>query len=91
MNLFATAISLLFLTSSFGQFNRTMNWAIGDSALIDFNTSFPTVGSSSIDAFEGSSTMSDLNGNLLFYTNGVSVWNSQHQLMDNGSGLFGGF
>lgn len=90
MKLFATAISLFFLTSSFGQFNRTMNWAIGDSAFIDFNTSFPTVGSSSIDAYEGSATMSDLNGNLLFYTNGVSVWNSQHQLMDNGSGLFGG-
>jgi gliding motility-associated-like protein len=90
MKLSATAVSLLFLTISFGQFNRTMNWALGENAFIDFNSSFPTVGTSSIDAFEGSSTMSDLNGNLLFYTNGVSVWNSQHQLMDNGSGLFGG-
>ncbi|HEU4471893.1 MAG TPA: PKD domain-containing protein, partial [Flavisolibacter sp.] len=30
-------------------------------------------------------------GNLLFYTNGVNVYNRLHQLMPNGTGLFGGF
>lgn len=31
--------------------------------------------------------MSDQNGNLLFYTNGISVANAQHQIMLNGDGL----
>lgn len=33
---------------------------------------------------EGCATVSDRQGNLLFYTDGVDVWNRQHQLMLNG-------
>ncbi len=29
-------------------------------------------------------------GELLFYTNGVSVWDSRHQVLKNGTGLMGG-
>ena len=37
---------------------------------------------------EGCATMSDpRTGELLFYTNGIQVWNRQHQVMPNGSGL----
>lgn len=38
-------------------------------------------------ALEGSAVMSDTNGNLLFYTNGQTVWNKNHQVMENGTGL----
>ena len=38
---------------------------------------------------EGSAAMSDNNGKLLFYTNGVSVQNRKHEIMVNGSGLEG--
>ncbi|MFH1050608.1 MAG: T9SS type A sorting domain-containing protein [bacterium] len=34
-------------------------------------------------------SISDANGNLLFYTNGINVWNKNHQIMENGSGLIG--
>src|SRR5690606_40705031 len=35
------------------------------------------------------STISDNNGNLMFYTDGVSVWNKNHDIMLNGTNLFG--
>jgi gliding motility-associated-like protein len=37
----------------------------------------------------GCATISDKNGQLQFYTNGKQVWNRQHQLMQNGTGLNG--
>lgn len=38
---------------------------------------------------EGCSAISDPDGNLLFYTDGISVWNKNHQLMPNGTNLLG--
>jgi len=38
---------------------------------------------------EGCATISDNNGNLLFYTDGIKVWNRNGQVMPNGSGLKG--
>lgn len=35
-------------------------------------------------------TTSDPAGNLLFYTDGITVFDSNHDIMPNGSGLFGG-
>ncbi|MEP7169013.1 MAG: T9SS type A sorting domain-containing protein, partial [Bacteroidota bacterium] len=35
------------------------------------------------------SSISDSAGNLLFYTNGEDVWDRNHQLMPNGTGLYG--
>lgn len=41
-------------------------------------------------ASEGAATMNDANtGALLFYTNGVSIWNRNHLKMPNGDSLFG--
>ena len=40
---------------------------------------------------EGCASISDKDGNLVCYTNGRTVWNKQHQVMDNGIGLAGGF
>ena len=38
---------------------------------------------------EGSASIAGPGGNLLFYTNGNTVWNANHVAMLNGSGLFG--
>ncbi len=38
---------------------------------------------------EGSATLSDAQGNLLFYSNGMQVWNKNRELMANGSELKG--
>jgi hypothetical protein len=71
-------------------YKRTQNWYFGDSAGLSFATDPPTVlTDGAMNAGEGCATISDTNGNLLFYTNGVTVWNKNHQVMDNGAGLNG--
>ncbi len=65
-------------------------WYFGDSAGLDFNTNPPTALTNSvISALEGSSSIADRNGNLLFYSDGETVWNKNHQIMTNGEGLLG--
>ena len=41
--------------------------------------------------WKGSATMSDTAGNLLFYTNGIQVWNKNHQIMPNGNFLINSY
>lgn len=65
-------------------------WYFGNYCGMDFNSGNPVVlSNSAMSAFEGTSTMSDENGNLLFYTNGVTVYNKLHQEMVNGEWLHG--
>lgn len=49
----------------------------------------PTSFTSSIRTLEGCFSLSDGNGNLLFYSDGVSIWNKNNLVMPNGSGLSG--
>ncbi len=67
--------------------NRAINWAFGDSAGLNFATEPPTPFLSSIKTFEPSATISDEAGNLLFYTNGKTIWNKEHEVMVNGNFL----
>lgn len=65
-------------------------WYFGMKAGLDFNSGSPvaiTDGELWVD--EGCAVMSDNAGNLLFYTNGDTVWNSEHIVMPNGTGLAG--
>ncbi len=65
-------------------------WYFGDKAGINFNSNPPTVlTNSQMFAPEGTSVISDKNGALLFYTDGVTVWNRNHAIMFNGTGLMG--
>lgn len=66
-------------------------WYFGDSAGLDFNTNPPTplLGSAML-ATEGCASYADSNGNLLFYTDGNTIWNKNHQIMVNGTGILGG-
>ena len=70
-------------------------WRFGLNAGLDFNTTPPTpVSTSAMRAFEAGATVSDVNGNLLFYTNGGAIsavssyyggiWNRNDSLMPNG-------
>ena len=88
---FIFTLLLLAVSHTYAQdYKRTQNWYFGDSAGLSFATDPPTVlTDGAMYAIEGCATMSDTNGNLLFYTNGVTVWNKNHQVMDNGTGLKG--
>jgi gliding motility-associated-like protein len=69
---------------------ETQNWYFGNNAGITFATLPPTaLTNGAISTFEGSSTFSDNQGNLLFYTDGMFVYNRLHQQMPNGFGLLG--
>lgn len=49
----------------------------------------PTTFGSAINTMEGCFSYSDKNGNLLFYSDGVTIWNRNHKVMTNGNGLTG--
>lgn len=62
-------------------------WIFSDSGGLDFNVSPPRPLYSAIRSWEASATMCDAQGNLLFYTNGLDIWDRNHNLMPNGSNL----
>jgi len=64
-------------------------WYFGEFAGIDFNSGAPVVlNDGQLDTNEGCATISDHDGNLLFYTDGINVFNKNHTLMPN-TGLIG--
>lgn len=66
------------------------NWYFGDSCAISFASGYPVnLPNGSLVTQEGCSSISDSSGNLLFYTNGINVWNANNTQMPNGFGLFG--
>ncbi len=66
------------------------NWYFGDHAGISFGSGNPVaLLDGSVNTYEGCSTISSANGELLFYSDGSTVWNRQHQVMYNGTGLHG--
>lgn len=69
---------------------QTNIWYFGTKAGLDFNTVPPkALTNGKAGSVEGSSTVSDNNGKLLFYTNGTVIMNKQHLIMLNGNNLFG--
>jgi gliding motility-associated-like protein len=84
-------ISGFLLSIIFGFAQKQANtWYFGNRVGLDFNQNPPLpLFNGSINSFEGSSTMNDNNGRLLFYTNGLYVQNRKHETMLNGTGLQG--
>jgi len=89
------------LLSSFLGFSQAeaSHWYFGNGAGLIFDVSAGTVtptadATSTISTNEGCSSISDVNGNLLFYTDGRNVWDKNHTIMPNadyaaGFGLLG--
>lgn len=69
---------------------RANIWYFGNGAGLDFSSGSPVaVTNGALHTYEGCATMSDTAGNLLFYTDGDTVWDKTHQPMPNGIGLMG--
>jgi len=80
------------LLTVFSQINRNKIWYFGEYAGLDFNFNPPVaLSNSAMNQDEGCASIADLNGNILFYTNGGKIWNRNHQIMLNGTGLIGGY
>lgn len=68
--------------------NHATHWYFGNKAAIKFENNVPIpLTNSAMTQVEGVATISDANGNLLFYTDGITIFNRNHQVMVNGSGL----
>ncbi|RDI05826.1 T9SS type A sorting domain-containing protein [Flavobacterium sp. AG291] len=65
--------------------SRNNHWLLGLTD-VNFSSNPPaaTVVSQGSAAKYGIATISDSNGALLFYTDGITVWNKNHQIMQNG-------
>lgn len=85
-------IWLLAINNCRAQFGNV--WPVGKMQGIDFNSSEAKLIKTGInnDSITGkrrfsechTSAISDCNGNLLFYTNGIDIWNKKDTIMDNG-------
>jgi gliding motility-associated-like protein len=66
------------------------NWYFGNNAGLDFNTgiAFPQ-NDSGISTIEACGIISDTNGNLLFYSDGETVYDRFHGIMENGEDILG--
>lgn len=66
------------------------NWYFGNHAGISFKNGVPeALNDGMLSTWEGVAAISDVNGKLLFYTDGSTVYNAQNRSMPNGLGLFG--
>lgn len=94
--LFAALIGISSL-SAISQ-NQGNVWCFGHQEKLDFNTVTPTNGTSAFNGLyssspgysnEGVASICDQSGNLLFYTDGQTVYNNTNAAMSNGTGLLG--
>lgn len=89
MRFLSTILLLLILSSTYAQKEANV-WYFGNKAGLDFNSGSAVVlEDGALDSFEGVSTICDNDGNLLFYTDGMTVYNKNHDVMQNGTGLLG--
>lgn len=83
---------LLFPVSIIAQQNNL--WYFGRNAGLDFTpggsqTAPVALSNGALNTNEGSASICDQDGNLLFYSNGVTIYNRNHQVMQNGNNLLG--
>jgi len=82
---------LCYLNAGGQQYN---NWFFGDGASIRFNVDslpdpYAVTTTTPFTTSESSCAISDTNGDLLFYTDGVCVYSKNHTIMQNGTALMG--
>lgn len=89
-NVFASTLFCLFWLSSNCQMESNW-WLFGKQAALNFNTSPPTALTLGVlNQHEGSASYSNpKTGQLMFYTDGITIFDRFHRPMPNGSGLYG--
>jgi len=89
----------LFSLHSFSQQEKECNyvrphqadqWIFGNMAHLDFSFDDPIASSTpSFPTYNGISCISNENGELVLFTNGINVWNSNFETIQYGEGLMG--
>ena len=87
-----TFLLLLLTKVTFTQ-KENNNWSFGEGVGITFNTTTPTLYTHPVNAghevYECMTSISDNSGNMLFYTNGLKVYESSGSVMSGGDNLLG--
>lgn len=65
---------------------RSNIWYFGNQAGIDFNNGAVAITDGQMDAMEGCTAVSDLNGQIIFYTDGDVLFDQTHTQIDTGLG-----
>ena len=94
MHKFPFILIYILLVSFYSNSQQQDNWYFGRKAAVNFTISGTQpapvkLSNSAMIADEATGSISDENGKLLFYTNGLIVYNRQHQVMLNGDNLAG--
>lgn len=97
--LYLKIIIVFFSFNCYSQNLQNANWIFGSGGVrLNFQNPTPTImtGPTNFNYFcgsttlvEGCATISDNNGDLMFYTNGVKVFNSSYNIMSSPNDLFG--
>lgn len=67
------------------------NWYFGNGAGVTFSGGSPQfLPNGQLRSMEGCASQSDANGQLLFYTDGSTIWNRNHEIMPGAVNLGGG-
>lgn len=88
-------VFFLLLVSALSAYSQkeAANWYFGERTGLTFKRGYAEVlKGGKVITYEGCAAISDkITGELLFYTDGVTVWNSRHGEMTNGTGLKSGY
>lgn len=90
-NFYFSALFIFCTLTCFSQ-NEANVWYFGYGAGVSFSSGSPvSITGGNTATVEGSAVQCDASGNLMFYTDGVTIWNSNNVQMTNGFGLAGGY
>jgi PKD repeat protein len=86
-----STVQTLFVSNCLPIQSGEAQWVFGDRQALSFSTGAPVYSNApfaanTIPANESMVTQSDASGNLLFYTDGGSLWNGNHVLVTNAIG-----
>jgi len=82
---------IIYSNQLFSQENAGNNWYFGNRCGVTFNTGIPVALSDGVlNQLEGVSSISNEDGELLFYSDGQTIWDNTHQAMPNANGSLDG-
>ena len=86
--LFYFLLLLFFNVPANAQFGNV--WTFGNGFGVDFNAGFPVhLPANAMNSIEGCASVCDSSGQLLFYTNGETIWDRNNNVMFNGDSIGG--
>lgn len=87
---YISLLSILFFAVIINAQTSMDKWYFGNEAGLDFSSGSPVaITTSALNSIEASASIADASGNLLFYTDGVTVWDATNNVTPNGTGLLG--